>query len=167
MRLALAEYGVDAYPLVTDGDFPSNLHFLPGVESVLVYGRDELPAYDMLCLIDCADRRRLGYFAKDDPSRLDGRPPHRQYRPPHHQRSLRDVNIVEPGGIVIGEIVAEVLKLWANRDDPEHGPQPAGWHLRRHARLAHSLDHPHTIRTVAELVECGAELEPVATNYFA
>ncbi len=44
MRLALAEYGVDAYPLITDGDFPSNLRFLPHSNDVLMYGRDELPS---------------------------------------------------------------------------------------------------------------------------
>ena len=51
-------YLPDSYPLISDGDFPSNLRFLPGVDSVLIYGRDELPDYDMLCLIDCADRYR-------------------------------------------------------------------------------------------------------------
>ena len=83
-------------PLVTDGDFPSNLRFLPGVDSVLIYGQDELPAYDMLCLIDCADRRRLGNFAKDDPSRLDGNLP--IVNIDHHITNDRfgDVNIVEP-----------------------------------------------------------------------
>ena len=64
MRQALATYGVEAIPVVTDGDFPSNLRFLPGIDAVLIYGKDELPEYDMLCLIDCADRKRLGNFAK-------------------------------------------------------------------------------------------------------
>ena len=102
MRLALAEYGVDAYPLISDGDFPSNLRFLPGVESVLVYGRDELPDYDMLCLIDCADRRRLGNFAKDDPYPPRWQRPDRQHRPPHHQRPLRGGQHRRAGGVVLG-----------------------------------------------------------------
>ena len=112
MSLALAEYGVQAFPLITDGDFPSNLRFLPGVESVLVYGRDPLPEYDVLCLIDCADRRRLGNFAKDDPARLDGQTP--IVNIDHHKTNNRfgTINIVEPEASSAGEIVAEVLKLW-------------------------------------------------------
>jgi phosphoesterase RecJ-like protein len=109
MRLALAEYGVDAYPVITDGDFPSNLRFLPGVESVLLYGRDPLPDYDLLCLIDCADRRRLGNFTKDDPTRLDGSIP--IVNIDHHKTNdyFGVVNIVEPEASSSGEIVAEVL----------------------------------------------------------
>ncbi|MDQ3467514.1 MAG: DHH family phosphoesterase, partial [Chloroflexota bacterium] len=75
MRHALAELGVDAYPVITDGDLPTNLRFLPSIDQVLIYGQDDMPDYDALCLIDCADRKRLGRFSKDDPNRLDGRVP--------------------------------------------------------------------------------------------
>ena len=119
MRMALAAYGVEAYPVITDGDFPSNLRFLPDVESVLVYGKDDLPEYDVLCLIDCADRRRLGNFAKDDPSRLDGRVP--IINIDHHITNDRFgvVNIVEPEASSSAEIVAEILKLWNTEVTPE------------------------------------------------
>ena len=149
MRLAL-EYGVDAYPLVTDGDFPSNLHFLPGVESVLVYGRDELPAYDMLCLIDCADRRRLGYFAKDDPSRLDGNLP--IVNIDHHITNDRfgDVNIVEPEASSSAEIVAEVLKLWRTEMTPDMARNLLAGIYGDTLGLRTPSTTPHTIRTVAE-----------------
>ena len=166
MRLALAEYGVEAYPLVTDGDFPSNLRFLPGVDSVLIYGQDELPAYDMLCLIDCADRRRLGNFAKDDPSRLDGNLP--IVNIDHHITNDRfgDVNIVEPDASSSAEIVAEVLKLWRTEMTPDMARSLLAGIYGDTLGLRTPSTTPHTIRTVAELVECGAELEPVVDQLF-
>lgn len=166
MRLALAEYGVEAHPVITDGDFPSNLRFLPGVDSVLVYGRDVLPDYDMLCLIDCADRRRLGNFAKDDPSRLDGRIP--IINIDHHKTNDRFgvVNIVEPEASSAGEIVAEVLKLWGTTMTPDIARNLLAGIYGDTLGLRTPSTTPHTIRTVADLVEQGAELEPVVDQLF-
>jgi bifunctional oligoribonuclease and PAP phosphatase NrnA len=166
MRLALAEYGVEAYPLITDGDFPSNLRFLPGVESVLVYGRDELPDYDVLCLIDCADRRRLGNFAKDDPSRLDGSVP--IVNIDHHKTNDRFgvVNIVEPEASSAGEIVAEILKLWGTTITRDIARALLAGIYGDTLGLRTPSTTPHTIRAVADLVELGAELEPVVDQLF-
>jgi phosphoesterase RecJ-like protein len=166
MRLALAQYGVDAYPVITDGDFPSNLRFLPGVESVLVYGRDELPAYDLLCLIDCADRKRLGNFAKDDPSRLDGSVP--IVNIDHHITNDRFgvVNIVEPEASSSAEIVAEIFKLWRFEVTADMARNLLAGIYGDTLGLRTPSTTPHTIRTVAELVECGAELEPVVDQLF-
>jgi phosphoesterase RecJ-like protein len=166
MQLALAEYGVQAFPLISDGDFPSNLRFLPGVESVLVYGRDPLPDYDVLCLIDCADRRRLGNFAKDDPSRLDGRIP--IVNIDHHKTNNRFgiVNIVEPDASSSGEIVAEVLKLWGTELTQDIARNLLAGIYGDTLGLRTPSTTPHTIRTVADLVECGAELEPIVDQLF-
>jgi phosphoesterase RecJ-like protein len=166
MRLALAQHGVDAYPLITDGDFPSNLRFLPGVESVLVYGKDELPDYQVLLLIDCADRRRLGNFAKDDPSRLDGSVP--IVNIDHHKTNDRFgvVNIVEPEASSSGEIVAEILKLWGTEITPDIARSLLAGIYGDTLGLRTPSTTPHTIRTVADLVELGAELEPVVDHIF-
>jgi phosphoesterase RecJ-like protein len=166
MRMALAEYGVDAYPVITDGDFPSNLRFLPGVKSVLVYGRDELPAYDVICLIDCADRRRLGNFAKDDPARLDGSVP--IVNIDHHKTNDRFgvVNIVEPEASSSGEIVAEILKLWGTKITPDIARNLLAGIYGDTLGLRTPSTTPHTIRAVADLVELGAELEPVVDHIF-
>ena len=166
MRLALAGYGVDAYPLITDGDFPSNLRFLPEIGSVLVYGKDELPEYDTLCLIDCADRRRLGNFAKDDPSRLDGHIP--IVNIDHHITNDRFgiVNIVEPEASSAAEIVAEVLKLWRAEITEDIARALLAGIYGDTLGLRTPSTTPHTIRTVADLVERGAELEPVVDQLF-
>jgi phosphoesterase RecJ-like protein len=166
MRQALTQYGVDAYPVITDGDFPSNLRFLPGAEAVLVYGRDELPAYDMLCLIDCADRKRLGNFAKDDPSRLDGAVP--IVNIDHHITNDRFgvVNIVEPEASSSAEIVAEVLKLWGADITADMARNLLAGIYGDTLGLRTPSTTPHTIRTAAELVELGAELEPVVDQLF-
>ena len=166
MRLALAQYGVDAYPLITDGDFPFNLRFLPGVESVLVYGKDELPDYDLLCLIDCADLRRLGNFAKEHPDQLDGSVP--IVNIDHHKTNKRfgDVNIVEPEASSSGEIVAEILKLWGTEITPEIARNLLAGIYGDTLGLRTPSTTPHTIRTVADLVELGAELEPVVDQLF-
>jgi phosphoesterase RecJ-like protein len=166
MRLALAEYGVDAYPVITDGDLPSNLRFLPGIESVLIYGQDELPAYDLICLIDCADRKRLGNFAKEDPSRLDGSVP--IVNIDHHKTNSRFgvVNIVEPDASSSGEIVAEILKLWGTEITPDIARNLLAGIYGDTLGLRTPSTTPHTIRTVADLVELGAELEPVVDHIF-
>lgn len=166
MRLALAEYGVDAYPVITDGDLPSNLRFLPGIESVLIYGQDELPAYDLICLIDCADRKRLGNFAKDDSSRLDGSVP--IVNIDHHKTNSRFgvVNIVEPEASSSGEIVAEIFKLWGLEITPDIARNLLAGIYGDTLGLRTPSTTPHTIRTVADLVERGAELEPVVDHIF-
>jgi phosphoesterase RecJ-like protein len=166
MRFALAEYGVDAYPVISDGDFPSNLRFLPGADAVLVYGRDTLPAYDTICLIDCADRKRLGNFAKDDPSRLDGSVP--IVNIDHHITNSRFgvVNIVEPEASSSAEIVAEVLKLWGAEITPDIARNLLAGIYGDTLGLRTPSTTPHTIRTVAALVERGAELEPVVDQLF-
>jgi phosphoesterase RecJ-like protein len=156
MRLALAQYGVDAIPVISDGDFPSNLRFLPGVDAILVYGRDELPAYDMLCLIDCADPRRLGNFAKDDPTRLDGSVP--IVNIDHHKTNGRFgvVNIVEPEASSAGEIVAEILKLWGTEITPDLARNLLAGIYGDTLGLRTPSTTPHTIRTVADLFDLGA-----------
>jgi phosphoesterase RecJ-like protein len=166
MRHALAQYGIEAYPVVTDGDFPSNLRFLPGVDSVVIYGRDPLPEYDTLCLIDCADRKRLGNFAKDDPARLDGSVP--IVNIDHHITNSRFgvVNIVEPDASSAAEIVAEVLKLWGTEVTPHIAKALLAGIYGDTLGLRTPSTTPHTIRTVAELVERGAELEPVVDQLF-
>jgi phosphoesterase RecJ-like protein len=166
MRHALAAFGVDAYPLITDGDFPSNLKFLPGSDAVLVYGRDELPDYDTLCLIDCADRKRLGAFAKDDPSRLDGRVP--IVNIDHHKTNDRFgvVNIVEPEASSAGEIVAEVFKLWKIDLTPDIARCLLAGIYGDTLGLRTPSTTPHTIRTVADLVDAGGQLEPVVDWLF-
>jgi bifunctional oligoribonuclease and PAP phosphatase NrnA len=166
MRHALAQVGVDAYPVITDGDFPSNLRFLPGSEHVLVYGRDELPAYDMLCLIDCADRKRLGAFVKDDPSRLDGRVP--IVNIDHHKTNDRFgvVNIVEPDASSAGEIVAEVLRLWGTDLTADIAKCLLSGIYGDTLGLRTPSTTPQTLRTVADLMETGADLEPVVDWLF-
>ena len=105
MRHALAQVGVDAYPMITDGSIPSSLMFLPDIESVLIYGKDPLPDYDLICTIDCADRRRLGQFSRDAADKLDGSFP--IVNIDHHVTNDRFgvVNIVIPEAAAAAEIV--------------------------------------------------------------
>lgn len=166
MRHALAGFGVEAHVMVTDGELPGNLRFLPGIESVLLYGQDEIPAYDLLCLIDCADRKRLGDFSKDDPSRLDGRVP--IVNIDHHVTNDRfgAVNVVVPEASSAAEIVAEVLRAW------EVDPTPAIAQCLLAGIYGDTLGlrtpstTPRTMRTAADLVDAGARLVPVVDALF-
>ncbi len=166
MRQALATYGVEAIPVVTDGDFPSNLRFLPGIDAVLIYGKDELPEYDMLCLIDCADRKRLGNFAKENPDKLNGSVP--IVNIDHHKTNDRFgvVNIVEPEASSAGEIVAEIFKLWGVEVDLGIAQALLAGIYGDTLGLRTPSTTPHTIRTVADLVEMGGELEPIVDQLF-
>ena len=166
MRMALRAHGVDAYPMVTDGDLPSNLRYLPEIGSVLMYGTDPLPAYDLICLIDCADRRRLGNFYKDDPSRLDGGVP--IVNIDHHKTNDRFgvVNIVVPDASSSAEIVAEILKLWGTELTPAIAEALLSGIYGDTLGLRTPGTTPHTIRTVADLVDAGADLELAVDHLF-
>ena len=104
-----------ATPVVGDGDLPNSLRFLPGIEHVLVYGERPLPEYDLLCMADCSDRRRLGRFYTDDPSRVDGTIP--IINIDHHITNdhFGELNVVEPLAASASEIVAELLRLWGTK----------------------------------------------------
>ncbi|HEY8448247.1 MAG TPA: bifunctional oligoribonuclease/PAP phosphatase NrnA [Thermomicrobiales bacterium] len=109
---ALDWLGCNGAVLISDGQLPHNLEFLPGMDRVLIYGRDPLPEYDLLCLVDCADQKRLGTFYQDDPSRVSGVVPILNID--HHvtNQHFGTVNIVEPDAASTAELVAELLKLW-------------------------------------------------------
>lgn len=109
---ALGTFGVDSSVLISDGQLPQNLTFLPGIEHVLIYGGDPVPEHDMLCLVDCSDRRRLGAFSNDDPSRIDGSTP--IVNIDHHVTNDKFgvINIVEPEAASAAEIVTDIVRLW-------------------------------------------------------
>ena len=106
----LRRRGGNGFVLISDGRFPRYLSFLPGSEQVVIYGKDELPEYDMLCLVDCSDQRRLGKFYTDEPSRIDGDMP--IVNIDHHVTNDRYgvVNIVEPRAAAAAEIVTDILE---------------------------------------------------------
>ncbi len=166
MRHSLAQMGIDAFPVITDGDLPTNLRFLPGVEDVLIYGEHPLPAYDRLCLIDCADRKRLGNFAKDDASRLDGRLP--IVNIDHHVTNDRFgvVNIVVADASSSAEIVAAVLRAWGTELTPAIAQCLLAGIYGDTLGLRTPSTTPNTIRTAADLVDAGANLVPIVDALF-
>lgn len=166
MRLALEAIGVEAVVLVSDGELPSNLAFLPAVETVLRYPHDPLPEYDRLCLVDCADRKRLANFYRDDPSRVDGSVP--IVNIDHHVTNDRfgAVNIVEPTAASAAEIVADVLAAWGiELTKPIAECLLAGIYgdtlgLRTPATTS------RTMRTAADLVDAGVNPAPIVDHLF-
>jgi bifunctional oligoribonuclease and PAP phosphatase NrnA len=167
MMAALRQRGIRAIPLVTDDAFPSNLHFLPGFEEVLIYGEDELPQYDTLCLIDCADRKRLGGFYRDNPDRLDA-----SLVPvvniDHHVTNdlYGTVNIVEPQAASAGEVVTDILACWGTELTSDiaqcllAGIYGDTLGLRTHSTTS------RTMRTAADLVDAGANPVPIVDALF-
>jgi phosphoesterase RecJ-like protein len=166
MRLALAQLGVEGMVLISDGDLPSNLRFLPAVETVLRYGEDPLPAYDRLCLVDCADRNRLGNFVRDAPERVQGGVP--IVNIDHHVTNDRygAVNIVEPEAASTAEIVEELLRVWKTElTKPIAECLLAGIYgdtlgLRTPGTTS------RTMRAAADLVDAGANPTPIVDNLF-
>ncbi len=162
----LAQLGVAAVTLVSDGQLPNSLRFLPGVESVRRYGVDPLPDYDVLCLVDCSDRKRLDSFSTDDPSRLDGSVP--IVNIDHHVTNARfgQVNVVVPEAASAAEIVAELLGAWkVELTTPIAQCLLAGIYgdtlgLRTPATTS------CTMRTAADLVDAGANPAPIVDALF-
>ncbi len=110
---ALRRLEVSSFVLISDGKLPDSLRFLPGSSQAVIYGQDDIPEYDLLCMVDCSDRRRLGDFYQDDPTRTDG------VSMPivnidHHITNdhFGEINIVEPKAAATAEIITVLLDTW-------------------------------------------------------
>jgi phosphoesterase RecJ-like protein len=166
LLFALDRFAVDACVLISDGHLPHSLRFLPGIERVLVYGHDEIPSYDLICMVDCSDRRRLGAFYDDDPTRVDGTVP--IVNIDHHVTNdhFGVVNIVEAEAASTAEIVADLVRLWSVPYTTEiatcllTGIYGDTLGLRTEATTA------RTMRTAADLVDAGANPAAITDALF-
>ncbi|HEV2128574.1 MAG TPA: bifunctional oligoribonuclease/PAP phosphatase NrnA [Thermomicrobiales bacterium] len=167
LRLGLAQLGVELVPVVSDGQLPRSLRFLPGIDEVLVYGKDDLPDYDVLCLVDASDKRRLGDFYGDDPERVSGNDVP-IVNIDHHVTNDRygKANIVEPSAAAAAEIVADLLMEWGtelNRDIAQNllaGIYGDTLGLRTDSTTS------RTLRTSADLVDAGGDPSQIVDALF-
>lgn len=166
LRMALLQFDIRAEVLVTDGEVPHSLEFLPGVEDVLLYGKHEMPEYDLLLLADHSDRTRSGAFYRDDTSRTNGDIP--IINIDHHVTNDRFgvVNIIEPTAASTTEVLTDVLAVWgAVLDEDISQCLLAGIYgdtlgLRTESTTA------RTMRTSADLVDSGGNPVPIVNNLF-
>lgn len=166
LKLALEQNGIEAVVLVTDGEVPHSLEFLPNIDDVTLYGVDELPEYDMLLMADCSDRTRLADFYRDDPSRVDGSTP--IINIDHHitNDNYGVVNIVEPKAASTTEVIADVLAVWGvvlTKDIAQcllAGIYGDTLGLRTESTTA------RTMRTAADLVDSGGNPVPIVNALF-
>lgn len=153
----LRRRGGNGFVLISDGRFPRYLSFLPGSEQVVIHGKDDLPEYDMLCLVDCSDQRRLGKFYTDDPNRIDGDMP--IVNIDHHVTNDRYgvVNIVEPRAAAAAEIVTDILDVWGIDFDVELAQLLLAGIYGDTLGLRTDNTTARTMRTAADLVDAGAD----------
>lgn len=166
LKMAMAQFDVRAEVLVTDGEIPHMLEFLPGVEDALLYGKDELPEYDLLVLADHSDRTRSGAFYRDDPTRTNGDIP--IINIDHHVTNdeFGVVNIIQPTAASTTEILTDVLAVWGvTLNDDMAQCLLAGIYgdtlgLRTESTTA------RTMRTSADLVDSGGNIVPIVNSLF-
>ena len=164
--VALERVGVEALPIISDGNLPHSLTFLPFLDRVLIYGRDEVPEFDVLCLADSSDRRRLGSLQTDHPDWFDGSIP--MVNIDHHVTNDRfgNINIVFSEAASTSEIIAELIRAW---DVPLSQPIAqcllAGIYGDT-LGLRTSATTSRTMRTAAALVDAGANPEPIVDGLF-
>lgn len=166
LKMALAQFDIRAEVLVSDGEVPHMLDFLPGVETVLLYGVDDLPEYDLLLLADHSDRTRSGRFYKDDHSRTDGNIP--IINIDHHVTNdqFGVVNIIQPTAASTTEILTDVLAVWGavlDRDISQcllAGIYGDTLGLRTESTTA------RTMRISADLVDSGGNIVPIVNSLF-
>lgn len=163
---SLSQLGITAIPMITDGVFPNQLTFLPGIENVVIYGHDPLPEYDTICLTDVSDLRRLGKFYEDDPSRLDGSVP--IVNIDHHVTNglFGQVNIVEPKSASAAELVTDLLALWGTELTREVAQCLLAGIYGDTLGLRTENTTARTMRTTADLVDAGASTGPVVDALF-
>jgi phosphoesterase RecJ-like protein len=109
---ALKPLGIEIVPVISDGKLPKSLKFLPGIRNVVCYGRDPLPEFDLICMLDCSDRKRLGAFYEDELDRVEGKYP--IVNIDHHVTNdlYGVVNIVVPDAAATAEILTELIEYW-------------------------------------------------------
>lgn len=158
--------GVRAVPLVSDGEIPRSLHFLPGIERVRLYGVDPLPEYDLLCLLDASDRKRLGGFYNDDPTRIEGGVP--IINIDHHVTNERygDVAIVDPRATSTSEVMFRLMQLWGEPLSPTIAQCLLAGIYGDTLALRTEGTTPETMRIAADLIEAGANPAPVIEGLF-
>lgn len=157
MLEGLRRRGGHGFVLISDGRFPRYLSFLPGSDDVVIYGKHELPSYDMVCLVDCSDQRRLGKFYSDDPDRIDGSTP--IVNIDHHVTNSRYgvVNIVEPRAAAAAEIVTDILDVWGIEFDLPLAQLLLAGIYGDTLGLRTDNTTARTMRTAADLVDAGAD----------
>lgn len=166
LKMALEQNDIEAVVVVTDGEVPHSLEFLPKIDDVVLYGVDELPEYDVLLMADCSDRTRLAGFYRDDPTRVDGSVP--IINIDHHITNdhFGVVNIVEPKAASTTEVIADVLAVWGvvlTRDIAQcllAGIYGDTLGLRTESTTA------RTMRTAADLVDSGGNPVPIVNALF-
>jgi phosphoesterase RecJ-like protein len=162
----LERRGINAVPVVSDPEIPRSLKFLPGIERVVLYGSDPLPEYDLLCLLDASDRRRLGAFYSDDPSRIEGDMP--IINIDHHVTNERygEVAIVDPRATSTSEVMFRLMQLWGEPLSPVIAQCLLAGIYGDTLALRTEGTTPETMRIAADLIEAGAEPAPIIEGLF-
>lgn len=158
--------GIKAIPLVSDGEIPRSLRFLPGIEQVVLYGQQPLPEYDLLCLLDASDRKRLGGFYTDDPSRIENGVP--IINIDHHVTNERygEVAIVDPKATSTSEVMFRLMQFWGEPITPVIAQCLLAGIYGDTLALRTEGTTPETMRIAADLIEAGANPSPVIEGLF-
>jgi phosphoesterase RecJ-like protein len=158
--------GIKAVPLVSDSEIPRSLRFLPGIEQVVLYGQHRLPEYDLLCLLDASDRKRLGGFYTDDPSRIEGGVP--IINIDHHVTNERygEVAIVDPRATSTSEVMFRLMQFWGEPITPVIAQCLLAGIYGDTLALRTEGTTPETMRIAAALIEAGANPSPIIEGLF-
>jgi phosphoesterase RecJ-like protein len=162
----LHQFDISCFALVSDGKLPDALRFLPGSSKAVTYGEHEIPKYDLLCMVDCSDKRRLGDFYSDDPSRVEGVIP--IINIDHHitNNHFGIINIVEPRAASTAEIVTVLLDSWGvTKTVPIAQCLLAGIYGDTLGLRTESTTS-RTMRTAADLVDAGGNPTSITDALF-
>jgi len=163
---ALRPLGANIIPVISDGKLPKSLKFLPGVEHALIYGQTDLPTFDLICMLDCSDKRRLGSFYEDEPSRIEGSYP--LLNVDHHVTNdmYGEINIVVPTAAATAEILAEMIRYWQIPMTRTIAQCLLAGIYGDTLGLRTDSTRPRTMRTAADLVEAGANPSLITDELF-
>ena len=165
--VALEQVGVEALPVISDGNLPHSLKFLPFLDRVLIYGQHELPEFDVLCLADSSDRRRLGNLQTDHPDWFEGSIP--MVNIDHHVTNERfgELNLIQPESVATCAVLTEHLPDWGLTISREVAENLATGIVTDTLGFRTSNTSPACLRQAALLMETGInfpELYDIALN---
>jgi phosphoesterase RecJ-like protein len=167
MRTLCTQLGVEpAMTVAGDGAMPANLHFLK--DALLMTQVDDavLRDADLLIFVDCADISRIGPVFHRRPDEFERRRP--TINIDHHVTNTRfaDVNVVVPESGSTAELLVHLYDALDTEIERDTATALLAGVYGDTLGLRTPSTSPGALRTAAELLDCGADLDTVVDQLF-
>jgi len=167
MRTLCTKLGVSpALTVSGDGSLPANLVFLKDADIIAQTDDTAIKDADLIIFVDCADASRLGpayYRMTDELER-----PRRTINIDHHVTNTRfaQINLVVPNSASTAEILTHLYEALDIEIDPDTATTMLAGLYGDTLGLRTPSTTPSSLRTSAQLLDAGADLDTIVDMLF-